>query len=122
MAEHTPHYLPADRLPSTTSADVTGGQVVVVSGNNTVAPIAAPNEAWLGVAAHDAASGKALVVYTEGVHLVPASGSISAGKPVIGATGGAVAAFANGTDEPEEIIGTALSAAASSKVLIKLGR
>lgn len=122
MAEHTPHYLPADRLPLTTSADTTGGQVVVVSGDLTVAPIAAPNEKWLGVAAHDALNGKPLVVYTEGVHLVPASGSIAAGKPVIGATGGAVAAFANGTDEPEEIIGTALSAAASSKVLIKLGR
>ncbi|MGB3484015.1 MAG: DUF2190 family protein [Mycobacterium sp.] len=122
MAEHTPHYLPADRLPRTTSAAVTGGQVVVVSGNDTVAPIAAPNEAWLGVAGHDAASGAQVVVYTEGVHLVGATGTIAAGKPVIGATGGTVAAFTTGTDEPEEIIGTALSAAASSKVLIKLGR
>lgn len=122
MAERTPHYFPADRLPRTTSATVTGGQVLIVSGNDTVAPISAPSEAWLGVAGHDAASGAQVVVYTEGVHLVPASGAIAAGKPVIGATGGAVAAFANGTDEPEEIIGTALSAAASSKVLIKLGR
>lgn len=122
MAEHTPHYLPSDRLPRTTSAAVTGGQVLVVSGNDTVAPVAAPNEAWIGVAAHDAASGAQVVVYTEGVHLVGATGAIAAGKPVIGATGGTVAAFANGTDEPEEIIGTALSAAASSKVLIKLGR
>lgn len=122
MAEHTPHYLPADRLPRTTSAAVTGGQVLVVSGNDTVAPIAAPNEAWIGVAAHDAANGAQVVVYTEGVHLVGATGAITAGKPVIGGTGGTVAAFANGTDEPEEIIGIALSAAASSKVLIKLGR
>lgn len=120
MAEHTPNYFPADRLPLTTSADVTGGQVVVVSGANTVAAIAAPNEAWLGVAAHDAANGKAIVVYTEGVHQVGATGAIAAGKPVIGATGGTVAAFVNGTDEPEEIIGVALSAAASSKVVIKL--
>ncbi len=122
MAEHTPKYFPADRLPRTTSATVTGGQVLAVSGNDTVAPIAAPNEAWLGVAAHDAASGAQVVVYTTGVHQVPASGAIAAGKPVIGAAGGAVAAFTNGTDEPEEIIGTALSAAASSLVVIKLGR
>lgn len=122
MAEHTPKYFPADRLPRTTSATVTGGQVLAVSGNDTVAPIAAPNEAWLGVAAHDAASGERVVVYTVGVHQVPASGAIAAGKPVIGAAGGAVAAFTNGTDEPEEIIGTALSAAASSLVVIKLGR
>ncbi|SBS73788.1 conserved hypothetical protein [uncultured Mycobacterium sp.] len=122
MAEHTPIYFEAARLPLTTSADVTASQVVVVSGDNTVAAIAAPNENWLGVAGHDAASGKPLVVYTEGVHTVGATGSIAAGKPVIGATGGTVAAFTNGTDEPEEIIGTALSAAASSKVVIKLGR
>jgi hypothetical protein len=122
MAEHTPHYLPADRLPRTTSTQVTGGQVLVVSGNDTVAPIAAANEAWLGVAGHDAASGAQVVVYTEGVHLVASSGSIAAGKPVIGAAAGAVAAFTTGTDKPEQIVGTALSAAASSKVLIKLGR
>ncbi len=122
MADHIPNYFPGDRLPLTASATITASQVVVVSGANTVAPISAPNEAWLGVAGHDAASGAQVVVYTGGVHLVPASGAIAAGKPVIGATGGAVAAFANGTDEPEEIIGTALSAAASSKVLIKLGR
>lgn len=120
MAEYAPHYFPADHLPLTTSADVTAGQVVLVSGANTVAPVSAPTEAWLGVAEHDAASGKPIVVATEGVWQVPASGAIAAGKPVIGATGGAVAAFTNGTDEPEEIIGVALSAAASSKVIIKL--
>ncbi|MGV7585237.1 capsid cement protein [Mycobacterium kansasii] len=122
MAEYGPLYRDGDRLPRTTSADTTAGQVVVVSGNDTVAPIAAPNEAWLGVAEHDALSGKPLVVATEGVWQVGATGAIAAGKPVIGATGGTVAAFTNGTDEPEEIIGTALSAAASSKVVIKLGR
>lgn len=122
MAEHTPKYFPADRLPRTTSAVVAGGQVLIVSGNDTVAPCSAPSEAVLGVAAHDAASGAPVVVYTEGVHEVPASGAIAAGKPVIGAAAGAVAAFVNGTDEPEEIVGTALSAAADNLVVIKLGR
>ncbi|MDV7194615.1 DUF2190 family protein [Mycolicibacterium fortuitum] len=122
MAEQTPAYFPADRLPRTTSASVTGGQVLVVSGNDTVAPSAAANEAWLGVAGHDAANGAQVVVYTVGVHQVPASGSIAAGKPVIAAAAGAVAAFTTGTDKPEQIVGTALSAAANSKVVIKLGR
>lgn len=122
MAEHTPHYLPADRLPRTTSATVTASQVLVVSGNDTVAPSAAANEAWLGVAGHDAASGAQVVVYTEGVHQVASSGAIAAGKPVCAAAAGAVAAFVTGTDKPEQIVGTALSAAASSKVIIKLGR
>lgn len=122
MAEHTPHYLPADRLPRTTSAAVTGGQVLAVSGNDTVAPVTAANEAWIGVAAHDAANGAQVVVYTEGVHHLGATGAIAAGKPVIGATAGTVAAFVSGTNKPEEIVGTALSAAAGSKVLVKLGR
>lgn len=120
MAEYAPLYFPADRMPSTTSATVTAGQVLVVSGADTVAPIAAPNEAWLGVAAHDAASGAAVVVHTTGVFQVGATGAIAAGKPVIGATGGTVAAFTNATDEPEEVIGVALSAAANSLVVIKL--
>ena len=122
MAENMPVYFPADRLPRTTSAQVTGGQVLIVSGNDTVAPSAAANEAWLGIAGHDAASGAQVVVYTTGVHQVAASGAIAAGKPVIAAAAGAVAAFTTGTDKPEQVVGTALSAAASNKVVIKLGR
>lgn len=117
---YAPYYFPAQRLARTTSAAVTAGQVLVVSGNDTVAPIAAANEAWLGVAEHDADSGAAVVVATEGVWQVPASGAIAAGKPVIGAAAGAVAAFVTASDKPEQIVGVALSAAANSKVVIKL--
>ncbi|MCG7596351.1 DUF2190 family protein [Mycobacterium sp. PSTR-4-N] len=123
MAEHTPHYLPADRLPRTTSADVTGGQVVYVSGNDTVAPTSAATSAWLGVAGHDAASGKQVVVYTEGVHLLNASGAIAAGALVIPAANGAVADQSTPSAANDvQVVGTALSAAANSKVLVKLGR
>lgn len=121
MAEHTPHYLPADRLPRTTSATVTGGQVLVVSGNDTVAPSAAANEAWLGVAGHDAASGAQVVVYTEGVHELTASGAIAAGARVISAAAGAVATIGSETNYAR-VVGLALSAAAGGKVLVKLGR
>lgn len=121
MAEHTPHYLPADRLPRTTSAQVTGGQVVVISGNDTVAPSSAASSAWLGVAGHDAASGAQVVVYTEGVHEVAASGAIAAGARVISAASGAVATIGSETDY-SRVLGKALRAAADNKVLIKLGR
>jgi hypothetical protein len=121
MAENIPVYFPADRLPRTTSAAVTGGQVLIVSGNDTVAPSSAASAAWLGVAGHDAASGAQVVVYTEGVHLVPASGAIAAGANVVPAAAGAVADIGAGTAF-NQVVGVALSAAASGKVLIRLGR
>jgi predicted RecA/RadA family phage recombinase len=120
MAEHTPHYLPADRLPRTTSAAVTGGQLLVVSGDDTVAPSAAANAAWLGVAANDADSGAQVVVYTEGVHELAASGAIAAGARVISAADGAVATIGAETNYAR-VVGVALSAAADNKVLVKLG-
>ncbi|AKF14365.1 scaffolding protein [Mycobacterium phage Phayonce] len=120
MAEYAPHYFPADRLPLTTSAATTAGQVVRVSGNKTVAPVSAAASGCLGVAAHDAASGAPVVVYTEGVHQVAASGAIAAGSDVVGATGGGVAAFDDETHTADQIVGTALAAAADSKVLVKL--
>lgn len=117
--EFAPIYFPADRLPRTTSAAVTGGQVLVVSGEDTVAASAGASSAWLGVAAHDAASGAQVVVYTEGVFELAASGAIAAGARVISAAAGAVATIASETDY-SRVVGTALKAAASSKVLVKL--
>jgi predicted RecA/RadA family phage recombinase len=83
MSDYAPIYFPADRLPRTTSATVTKGQLLYVSGVDTVAPTSAATGAWIGVAAHDAASGAQVVVYTEGVHELAASGSITAGDNVI---------------------------------------
>ncbi|ASZ75265.1 scaffolding protein [Mycobacterium phage Arib1] len=120
MAEYAPHYFPADKLGLTTSATVTAGQVVRVSGNKTVAPVSAAASGVLGVAAHDAASGAPVVVYTEGVHEVAATGAITAGSAVVGATGGSVAAFDAEDHTADQIVGVALAAAASDKVLIKL--
>ncbi|AEL98168.1 hypothetical protein PBI_BIGNUZ_5 [Mycobacterium phage BigNuz] len=120
MPEYAPHYFPADRLTMTASASTTAGQVVRVSGNKSVAPVSAAASGVLGVAAHDAASGAPVVVYTEGVFEVAASGAIAAGSAVVGATGGGVAAFDDETHTGDQIAGTALAAAADSKVLIKL--
>lgn len=123
MAEHTPIYFCADRLPRTASATITGGQLVYVSGNDTVAPTSAATSAWLGVAANDAASGEQVVVYTEGVHQVAASGAIAAGATVIPAASGAVADQSTPSAANDvQVVGVALSAAASNLVVIKLGR
>jgi len=78
---YAPIHCPGDTFTRTTSAAVTGGQLVYVSGDNTVAPTSAATAAWLGVAAADAASGADVTVYTEGVHQLASSGTIKRRGP-----------------------------------------
>lgn len=118
MPEFNAVYKSGDAIPRVTSAAVTGGQVLVVSGANTVAPSSTPSSAVIGVAAFDAASGDTVTVMSDGVYKLGASGSISAGNAVTGATAGAVAAH-SGTNY-STIIGVALDDSADSKVLVKL--
>lgn len=107
---YAPLLLPADNVPVTASAAITGGQVVVISGDNTVAPSSAASASVLGVAAADTPSGAQLVVYAEGVHVLTASGAITAGDPVIAAAAGAVATIASDTTY-SHVIGKALTSA-----------
>jgi hypothetical protein len=113
---YAPLYLPAFSLPMTASAAITGGQVVAVSGNNTVAPTSAASGAVVGVASNDAASGVQLPIYTVGVHLLTASGSISAGDTVISAAAGAVATIGSDTTDTHTI-GKALAAATNGNTV-----
>lgn len=76
---------------ATTSAAVTAGQLVVVSGSGTVAPSAGADVAWLGVAGYDAASGEILDVEHGGTQRLIAAGAIAAGDQVISAADGKVA-------------------------------
>ncbi|MBF6399777.1 DUF2190 family protein [Nocardia cyriacigeorgica] len=121
MAEHSPIFNPGAAITRTASDAVTGGQLLIVSGNNTVAPSSAASGAWLGVAAFDAASGAAVTVLSGGVHELAASGAIAAGARVIPAAAGAVADLGAGTDY-SQVVGVALAAAAGGKVLVKLAR
>lgn len=120
MAAYAPNYFPADRLNFTTAATVTAGQLLYISAANTVTPTSAATGAWVGVAAHDAASGAVVAVYTEGVHTVAASGAIAAGAAVIAAAAGAVATVASDASNGANLVGVALTAAASSLVTILL--
>lgn len=117
MAVYAPNKFPADRITYTAGATITAGQVVYVSAANTVSPTAGVTIAWVGVAAHDAASGDKVTVYSEGVHTVAASGAIAAGANVASAAAGAVVDFAAGTVYGQ-VLGVALTAAASSLVTI----
>lgn len=121
MADYTPIFKPGQEITRNVSADVTGGQVVVVSGNDTVAPSSGANAAWIGVARFDAKTGDAVTVISGGVQELNASGGIAAGARVITAAAGAVADIAAGTDY-SQIVGVALAAAANGKVRVKLAR
>ncbi|MGW0052050.1 capsid cement protein [Nocardia nova] len=119
MSEFLPRFFPADRVPCTTSAVVTGGQVLVVSGDNTVAPSSAAAIPF-GIAAYDDPVGGAqIMAYRDGICSLNASGAIAAGDAVVPAAAGAVATIGSDTNYAH-VVGQALAAAANGKVLVAL--
>ena len=95
MADYTPVFTGGSRpFTSTTSATVTGGQVLVVSGTGTVGPAGAGSGLCVGVAAHDAASGAQVTVW-------PLPGVVHETTTPTGVTAGnALASAAAGTVDP----------------------
>jgi uncharacterized protein DUF2190 len=126
MADYTPVYANGVKpFTATTSAAVTGGRVLLVSGDGTVAHASAGTDATcVGVAAHDAASGARVTVWPLNgvVHELAAPSAITAGAGVVSAVNGQVAtatiatAAAAGT-----LLGVAATTAASNKVRV-IGR
>ena len=121
MAEYIPVLTPGHALVSSASATITGGQLVAVSGNGTVAPAGAATQAWVGVAAFDAANGDRVTIYTDGVQELTASGAITAGAAVVSGAAGTVATSA--TPAAATQVGVALTTAADgAKVRVKFAR
>ncbi len=108
MAEYLPKFKPGQAITLTASVTITGGQLVIVTGDGTVGPATAASPAVVGVAAFDTASGSRVTVYAGGVQRIVASGAITAGARVDAAAAGKVASAANGITN----IGLALSTAA----------
>lgn len=99
------------------SADITKGQVVVISGDMTVAPSSAASAAVIGVAMFDAKTNEPVSVETEGLFSLTASGAITAGAQVESAAGGKVATK-GGT--VTKVIGIALNTASNGgEVFVK---
>ena len=90
------------------SADVKKGQVVVISGDMTVAPSTEASASVLGVAMFDAKAGEPVSVETEGLFRLTASGAITAGAQVESAADGKVATKG---DTVTKVIGIALNTA-----------
>ncbi|MEU9805032.1 capsid cement protein [Mycobacterium sp. NPDC050853] len=117
MGIYAPNYFPAERLDFTAGAAITAGQLVYISAPNTVLPTSAATIAWVGAAAHDAASGTLVTVLAVGVHTLAASGAITAGANVVAAAAGAVADLAAGTNYAQ-VVGVALTTAAGNLVTV----
>lgn len=110
MADYAPKYIYGDQATALASAAVTGGQLLAVSGNGTVAPAGADVANVIGVAAHDAAQSTRLSYFPRGkVHVsVAASGGdgVVAGAGVYSAAAGTV-----DDDGENNVIGVFLTSA-----------
>jgi hypothetical protein len=111
MADYLPRFKPGEAVSMGTSADVTGGRLVIPSGVNTVAPATADAANVVGIAGTDATSGDKVLVFTRagGIQKLTASAAISAGARVVAATGGKIATIASNSNP----IGIALQTAAA---------
>lgn len=129
MGQHVHLFQPGDPVTFTASADVTGGQLLVVTGNRTVGPAGANAVAWVGTAAFDAKAGDKVTALKGGVQKVVASGAIAAGALVVAAAGGKVSALAAVTTptpadvtNSRAIVGTALTGGTDVPVEIDFTR
>lgn len=118
MADYTIVH-PAGPFSSTASAALTGGQLVEVTGDNTVGPAGAASLKVVGQACHDAATGAAVTVYFEGpIREAVAAGAVAAGDLLVAGAAGTVAA---GTTA-NAVRGVALAAAADGATVRYMGR
>jgi hypothetical protein len=118
MADYVPLYLPGQAYTATASAAITGGKAVKVSGDGTVATNAAASTFIIGVAGQDAAaSGDKITVFARGtIHRLTASGTVTAGNLVEGASAGAVASHTEGTND-DRVFGVALTTASDGNTV-----
>jgi hypothetical protein len=84
MPDYTPVFLPGDVITLTTSTALAGGDLVVVTGSNTVGKANADAlRTFVGVALQDAAANaKVAICARDVVHLSVADGTVTAGDQV----------------------------------------
>jgi len=126
VADYTPiHTGGAIPFTSQASAGITGGQVVIQSGNFTVAPAGAAAVAVVGVAAHDALSGAKVTVWPikNVTHEITSTGTVAAGDGVVTGAAGVVTTAAVATAAAAgTLLGIAENAATGGAVLRFIGR
>lgn len=122
MTDYAPVYTGGvNPFTVTTSGAVTGGRLVEVTGDGTVATAGAGSLVVVGVAAHDAASGARLTVWplNNCVHELVSSGAITAAAGVVaGAAGVVVTGAVAASAAAGTLLGIAATTAASNKVRV----
>lgn len=128
--DYVPLYRSGVQVSCVAGANITAGQLVVITAgsvvgggvNPTVSPTSAATSAQVGVAAQTVPSGAAVSVYFGGVHLLAASGSITAGDPVVAAAAGAVADLGTPATDvaATQVVGHAWSGVSNSQVVVRL--
>lgn len=107
MGDYLPVYTPGNAVTFTAGADVTGGQLLAVTGPYTVEPTT-DDTPGVWVAGYDAKAGEQVTCYRGGVQKLIASAAIPAASRVAAAADGRAAAGADGN------VGTALTTAAAA--------
>lgn len=115
MADYLPKFDSGKPFTATTSADVIGGRVLVVSGAGTVAHAGADAANPIGVAGFDAVSGDRVTVYPlkGAVHKLTAGAAVAAGAAIATLAGGKV------DDSGTNTFAVALTAAAADGDVIE---
>lgn len=115
MSDFTPVIPAGPAFTSTASAAITGGQLLEVTGDNTVGPAAAGSQKVVGQAAHDAASGARVTVHGRGpITEATAAATVTAGNALKAAAAGQVTPLTVGTDNDLLRVGVALAGAAAA--------
>jgi hypothetical protein len=114
MPDYTPKYLYGDEATGTASATIVGGQLLVVSGDDTVGPAGdAADVTVIGVAAQDAASGARVSYFPRGkIHITTTAGAVTAGAGVSAGAAGTV--DDDGGSDP--LLGVFLTSAGSGEL------
>ncbi|MDE9364579.1 DUF2190 family protein [Luteipulveratus sp. YIM 133132] len=116
MADYLPLFKPGTDLTMAVTADVVGGQVVELTGVESVGPAGAASTKWFGVAGYDAKAGSRVVVYKGGTQRPVASGAVAVGDLVTTAAGGKVVTAA--TPSVGAFVGVAVSAATDGQTVL----
>lgn len=123
MADFVPLYKPSESVSRTLSANCTGGQALVVTGDGTVGPSSGASAAYVGLAAYDASSGALVTVLGPGDYEVATTGTVTAGDLVTTAAAGVFATQGTASAANDvQCVGVALTTAASNKAKVRFFR
>lgn len=109
MADYVPVFKPGEELTFTAAADIVGGRLVRIVGNNSVQETSGVTAGWIGIAAQDAKAGQRVLVYSGGVQEPTVDGAVVAGDPLVAGPNGRVVAIGSVTNYAQ-VVGVALTA------------